>query len=364
LCGLEFIWDYSVDTAETDGKTFWWNPEDFMRCTPEEREGTVMHELKHVALMHNLRRGSKNPNDWNISCDLKINRDMIQAGFKIENSPMFIHDPKITAEAEEEIYEIISKRPKPPPPPPCGGGGSGQPGKSGAGKPPPGGHGPKCNHAAMADKMNVAAVVSNVVKAIQAAELAGQPGAIPGNLKEIVSEFLTPIIPWEVELKDWMSDLLDRDYTWARPNRRYPDMYLPSMVEEDGRLEELRYYIDVSGSITRNDIIRFNSELKYVWEYFRPKKLTIIQFDTKIQQIDVFKDDDAFDKIHIVGRGGTDLREVRADIIEHRPTAAIIMTDLHVTPMAPLPSEIPILWICTNNKRGKAPFGKVIHINT
>lgn len=351
LCGLQHVWDYTVETAETDGKTLWWNPEDFMRCTPEEREATVMHELKHVALMHNLRRAGKDAQSWNTACDIKINRDMIRDKFKIENSPMFIHIPQITAEAEEDIYEIVKQNPPPPP-------------KGSGGKPGSGPCGPKCNHAAMADKMDQAATIANVVKAIQSAEMSGNPGAIPGNLKEIVSNFLTPIIPWEVELKEWMTDLIDYDYTWARPNRRYPDMYLPSMIQEDGRLKHVVHFQDVSGSIQKKDTIRFNSELKFVWDILKPEKMTVIQFDTCIQKIDEFIEGDEFTEIEIIGRGGTSLVDVRQWIIDNKPTAVTIFTDMQVAPMAPLPFEVPILWICTNNAKGKVPFGKLIHIQT
>ncbi len=351
LCALDFQWDYSAPTAQTDGKVLQWNPEDFIKCTPEERAATVMHELKHVAKMHNLRRNGRDGKKWNCACDLNINSELVDDGYKIADSPMFIYDKNMGKKAEEEIYKLL------PPSPPQGGGGSG----SGTG---PGQGGVRCNHAAMADKMNQTAMINNLTMAAQSAVLAGKPGAIPGNMQEMISEFLTPVVPWEVMLLEWMTDLLDRDYTWARPNRRYPEMYLPSMQEEDGRLEELRYYIDTSESISKNDLIRFNSEVKYVWEHLRPKKLVIVMFDTKIHETIEFKEGDEFDKIKIVGRGGTDLREVREDIIKHSPVAAIIFTDLHVTPMVPLPVEIPILWICTNHKGAKVPFGKILHVDT
>lgn len=351
LCSLNFLWDFSVETAETDGKNLWWNPEDFYRCTMEERQATIMHELKHVAKGHNLRGEGRNSQTWNCACDFHINAELVEDGYKIEDSKMFIFDKQYTGKAEEQIYGML---PPMPPPPPNGGGG-----KPGSG---PGPMGSKCNHAAMADKMNKPAMVANIVMAMEAAKIAGNPGAIPGNTKEMISEFLAPVIPWEVELKDWMSDLLDRDYTWARPNRRYPDMYLPSMVEEDGKLEELRYYLDVSGSISKKDIIRFNSELKYVWEMLRPKSLTVIQFDTRITKITEFKEGDEFDKIEVHGRGGTSLVEVRLDIIKTKPTAAIIFSDMHVAAMQPLGMDIPILWVVINNRGAKVPFGKMLHI--
>jgi predicted metal-dependent peptidase len=215
-------------------------------------------------------------------------------------------------------------------------------------------------------KESTAAAVNNVVKAIHQAKLAGaKPGSLPGGIEQIVEKFLKPIIPWEAELKAFFNDLLDEDFTWRRPNRRHSwdDMYLPSRYQEDGRLEHLIYYLDVSGSITDQEVLRFNSEVKFIKEHFNPKKLTLVQFDTIIQKEDVFHEDDRFEKIVVVGRGGTCLKCVHAHIVEHKPTAAVIFSDLCVAPMKSLPFDVPIIWACTQ-KGQSVPFGKLIYVRS
>ena len=142
-------------------------------------------------------------------------------------------------------------------------------------------------------------------------------------------------------------------------------MYLPSRIQDEGRLDHLLYCQDVSGSIMPKDIQRFNSELKYVWDVFKPKKMTIAQFDTRITKIDEFNEGDIFSKIKIVGRGRTDLIPVRELIIERKPTAAIIFSDMQVTPMEKLPDNIPVLWVAVDSGWGighTPSFGKVIRI--
>src|SRR5690606_10120403 len=111
----------------------------------------------------------------------------------------------------------------------------------------------------------------------------------------------------------FFTDLLDEDYSWKRPNRRYQDMYLPSRFTDDGRLAHLAYYLDVSGSITDPQVLRFNSEVKYIQEDLKPEKLTLIQFSDKITQVKEFEVDEPFDEIKVVGRGGT----LYAPIKEH-----------------------------------------------
>lgn len=353
LCSLDFGWDESVQTAATDGKSLLWAPSDFIRCRDEaqgEDVSTLMHELWHNARLHDMRRGSRCPDVWNKACDIWINRELVKAGYYVGKDWLVCPEfDKI--ELEEDIYDALPKQ----------GGGGNQGGNSSGGG---GGH-THCNHGAMSGTFDPQTAIANVVKAVQAAKLAGQPGAIPGNTEQIVDKFLSPIIPWEQHLYQWMQDLADEDYTWARPDRRHnhSGLYLPSRFEDDGRLEHLLYFQDVSGSIQDKDIMRFNSELKYVWDTFKPRKMTIAQFDTRITRVDEFGEGDIFSKIKIVGRGGTDLRPVRELIEKLKPTAAIVFSDMHVAPMQPV--DIPMLWVAVDSGWGighTPNFGKVIRI--
>jgi predicted metal-dependent peptidase len=169
-------------------------------------------------------------------------------------------------------------------------------------------------------------------------------------------------VPWEELLYRFFSDLAHTAISWARPNRRYTDIYLPSRFLDQGRLEKLNYYLDVSGSTSDDDVLRFNSEVKHIKEEFKPKALDLVQFDTRIQQYRHFDEEDAFDEIEIVGRGGTDLEPVRKHIIETEPTAAIVFSDMQCAPMRELPFEIPIIWIVVGRGGHKPNFGDVIRI--
>lgn len=344
MSSLKFVWSTEVDTAAIDGVTLWWNP-DFFDEAPKKygsetfNEFVLRHELWHAGALHMLRLGNRCPDVWNIACDIRVNNDQKAMGSNWGSFPAFYRPemdlPKTLS--EEEIYDILKKEGGPNPKNPWGNGdmqGSGDNSKA----------------------------INNVVRAITNAKMEGKPGCIPGNLESIVDTFLTPILPWEQLLMEWCSDLQNHEYSWARPNRRYSDIYLPSVVHDDGRLEHLMYFQDVSGSITDNVIQRFNSELKYVWDEMKPQTMTIVQFDTKITKVDVLKEGDTFTRIEILGRGGTCLRAVRQMIIDKKPTAAIIFSDMGVVPMEPLPEEIPVLWIAVNAAGAKIPFGKIVHI--
>ena len=340
MCSLNFKWDESLPTAGTDGVDLLWNPDYFVRLPPKSRHTDLSHELWHVALLHNLRRGSRNAEMWNVACDIKIDIMLEEMGHTFEGINGVPRDKKYKGWVEEDIYDDLMKNP-PPTPPSC-----------------------SCCAAQMPDtKESIQTTVNAVVQAMHQAKAAGQAGNLPGTIKETLDKFLDPVIPWEVTLMKFFTDLLDEDYSWARPNRRYQDMYLPSKFLDDGKLEHLIYYQDVSGSISTKDSLRFNSELKYVQETIKPSRMTVVQFDTKIQSVKEFREEEPFDEIEIVGRGGTCLECVREHIQENKPTAAIIFSDLYVPSMRPLDQDIPIIWVCIANKNATVPFGTLIHID-
>lgn len=141
-------------------------------------------------------------------------------------------------------------------------------------------------------------------------------------------------------------------------------MYLPSRFQDEGRLQHLLYFQDVSGSIGNKEILRFNSELKFVWDTFQPKRMTIAQFNTRITRIDEFEEGDIYEKIKIVGRGGTCLEPVAELIQELKPTAVIIFTDMYVSfqPIEQMELKIPVLWVGVNAPDIRPNYGKTIHI--
>lgn len=340
MCSLEFQWTEELPTAATDGVKLFWNPGYFKSLPTASRTTDLSHELWHVAFLHNLRRGSRDPETWNIACDIKIDLMLEQMKFTFEGIKGVPRDKKYLNWVEEDIYDDLMKNP-PPQPMSC----------------------TCCLSKVGPPTMGDQATVNAVVLAMQQAKAANQAGNLPGSIEETLKKFLEPVIPWQTVLMRFFTEMLDEDYTWARPNRRYQDMYLPSRFTDDGRLEHLMYFLDISGSIGKGDSIRFNSELKYIQEVLKPQKLTMVQFDTQICEVRVLEEGDPFDEFKVSTGGGTCLVCVREYIQEHKPTAAVIFSDLEVAPMRPLDHDIPVIWAAIRNKGAKVPFGKLIHID-
>lgn len=345
LCSLEFKWDTSIPTAATDGVSIWWNPNFFMKIMEETNKTILCHELEHAARLHNVRRGGRDAQTWNEACDIRINNGLQKEGYSFKGVEDCWMEQSLDDNglmAEEDIYDILIKRNKPQ--------------NKGA-------WGDKAGSGDMIEPkgIDVSHAVSNVVRAVQQAKVSGASGSIPGGVEELINKFMEPVVPWQTILMDLFTDLLDEEYTWARPNRRYPDMYLPSRFEDDGRLSHIMYFLDVSASVSDAQVLRFNSEIKYIQDTLQPTKLTMVLFDTKIQSVRVFDKDEPFGEIHITGRGGTSLACVRALIEKEQPSAVVIFSDLYCTPMEPLTTNIPVIWAVIGSQI-QGPYGKTIFV--
>ena len=338
LSTVEMVWSLEFPTAATNSLVIWWNPHFFKSATPNLRNAVLIHELWHIARLHVLRQDFRDSDTWNTACDIVINNGMVTEGFVFENSSPLI-DLSLSHLSEEEIYDDIHDGTIKPPP--C-----------------PWGHGDMQPLSSKEQQQ----VLNNVVSAVHQSTLAGEAGKLPGKVTEAISKFLSPVIAWQQLLYRFFQDMQDSRYTWARPNRRFTDIYLPSRVKDEGRLAHLMYFLDVSGSIETADILRFNSEVAFIKSEFNPVKLTLVQFDTVIQKVDVFLEGDSFTSLEVIGRGGTCLHCVSALIEEQEPTAAIIFSDLCCEKMPPLKTPTPIIWVVLNNPTAEVNFGKMIHI--
>lgn len=329
ICNLNFSWSKTAtQTACVSDTNFYWNPDWFDSLTKEERKGVLMHELWHLALLHGLRGESKdNHRKWNVACDIRINENLLAEGYILPDGACLdeqFKDPNIL---EEEIYNLIDVEPDPQ--------------SWGSG-----------------DLSVSDAQVGIVQSAMAASKFAGKT---PGNVEEVLRNFLKPKLPWKQILHKYLLDKIEPGWTWTRPNKRYRDMYMPSFLPQEGRLTHIAMFLDTSGSISEEDSKRFVSEVKYVQEVLNPDKLTIVQFDTDIQDEMNYTADKPFKSLTLKGFGGTDYECIRQYILKYKPTASIIFTDLYADPMESV-GKSEIIWVIKGNSKD-APMGKSIHVD-
>lgn len=343
MCSLTFRWDSSVPTACTDGLSLSWNPEWFISLPEETRKTVLIHELWHVARLHSIRAGTRRAKEWNWACDIVINNGLEDDGYSFVGTDPWINQD-YSGLSEEEIYEKLIDENEEMSNSPWLAEGE-----------------PECDLKEQ-DTTEQQQILSVVVKAVQTAKLMKQSSDATSTIEELINKLMKPVIPWQTLLYRFFDSLMSDEFSWKRPNRRYEDIYLPSRVEDDSFLKNLNYYFDVSGSVTLEEIARFNTEVKFIKDTFNPEKLTIVQFDTKIRDELVVESNDSFDKLRVIGRGGTRLQPVRRHILDSKPTAAIIFSDLCCPPMQELGVDIPIVWVVIANPETNPKFGTVIHI--
>lgn len=344
---INFVWDRTIATACTNGVFMAWNPEFFLSLSSKSRVTVLAHEAWHIAYQHMFRCGNRCPDDYNSAADYVINNMLDDNGYDMTGFP-YLLDHQYDGKSTEEVYDIIHKNNPGMPNPQAGDfmAGSGMPDSITQG---------------MSPKAIEKKAMGNIMDAATVAKMSKQMGDLPGEVQQIINEFLNPKVPWQEVLANYFESLTSVEFSYKSPNRRYVDPILPGRTGRNG-LEHLVYYLDVSGSISDNDILRFNSEVKYIKDTYNPELLTLVTFDTKIHEIYEFEEDDEFDQIVVTGYGGTNLKKVFEHADHTRPTAIVIFSDLYVI----IPKEepkMPVIWICSGNPQAKVPYGTLIHID-
>lgn len=360
LSSLTYIWDPNKKTAATNGISMFWSPKFFLSLPHGTRLTIFMHELWHVARMDMVYRMGRSPRRWNAACDIWINNLLDDMGYSWEGIPFkFWLDHSYDGWTAEDIYDDLQKKDDEAWKEFCDKLGVDPDNFPWEDYLEPGDGTDEDGIEVEVDLTDEQMkVVKNVLQANQAAKLAGEHS--PEAVLDKVNQFLKPKIAWEQELQNHFSALIEQDYDWSVRDRRYSDVYLPDLAPTEG-LEDLFFGLDVSGSMDHPMVTRAVSEVKYIRERFTPQTMTLFQFDTIVQKIDIWTEEDTMNEVIIQGRGGTSLRLVADYLDQHKPRAAIIFTDLECDTMRKV-DGVDIVWIVLNNPKAVVQQGRMIHI--
>ena len=339
--------EMTIPTMATDG-THLFYCEDFVMSLPGDQLQTVMiHEVCHIALCHLSRVGGRTPMRWNWAADFAAN-DLIASTTDSNGRKIFTPLPGWLLNAawhDESAEQIYTKLPAPQP-----GGGQGKyPGPT------------MDDHTQWKDFAKDQSVEAKEQdwkdRVAKASVEARSRGKMPGGWQTVVDNFLEPKMSWKQIIQDTVVSLAKNDYRLFPPNKKHiwRGIYLPSLRGEE---INIAFDIDVSGSISDEEIHEALSEVKGICDQFTDYTIFLRAFDTKIQNRWELH---PFDPVPTVvnGRGGTDFQEA-LDEIPNLPgiSSMIIMSDLE----APFPKEpvtgVPIIWLSITDK--KAPWGMTI----
>jgi predicted metal-dependent peptidase len=360
--------DPTISTCCINGKTgqIRYNPTFVGGLTVNQTVHLLCHELLHYVGLDSMRVGSRNHEKWNVIADEWINDTLVN--LKIGDViPGGVYLPGASATSREDNY---AKRPDPPPPPkqPKSGQGQGQgQGQSAPAKAPPGngsGGDPMGGDIEYGDKMTEAEQhehSANVkLELAEAANAAKARGNLPGILQKMVADLLETRTPWYDILERFLTDRVKNDVSWARPNRRYsPDFYLP-ILDGVGAMGEIAIQVDISGSVSKQEIAHYNGHLKRIIEQVHPSKVHVIYTDTRVHLHEEFDKPEEV-QINYHSGGGTDMRAGLRYLEEKgiEPVVAITLTDGYTPFPEPGDVAVPMIWCIST--QAVSPVGETVH---
>jgi predicted metal-dependent peptidase len=390
-------------TIATDGKYIIYNRKYIDSLELAESKTELTHEVAHIILKHQLRRGDREFELWNIACDQAVDHILVDAGYKLAKKWKDRLEDRFKNKAAEEIYMIMknerktaqkskqSKQSK---------GGAGGAGASGAAPAPgtapvktaPKSPTPTQKGEYKIDTTNKAQPLPNVdlskihglildapinlkdkqavrmqeeyidIAIEQAAKLCGN---LPGSLRTLVKADRKHQVNYKDLLRDFLeTSLSPGDYDWMRPDRSYTTMniYIPGLTEEEDKIN-IVFACDSSGSIGPAEKKVFADEICGVLEDF-PCDIEVIYCDTMVHEPTQHITAEDFPiELEFKGGGGTSFAPVFEYIKKEKTDfkAVLYFTDLCVSNFGEDPG-VPVLWMNTfrTNDKKQVPFGKII----
>ena len=379
----------SIPTFSVDGKRLAFNPEYVESVSRAELKTIIASRCMCLALLHHARQGAREHATWARASSTVINGHLLKDGFVMPAGALV--DARFDGKTAEQVYTALKDEQAPPTPPedqgdesesgdePDQGGGDDRPdsdqgqagGDDGQGDKPgsgPGGDTPDpCGDFESAGPEDSAEAGDQAREwqenANQAMRAASSAGKLPGGIKAAVGAALTGKADWKTLLRRWANDQVRTRSTFAKPNKRFPGVYLPGKVRDGMGL--LAVMVDTSGSIFANPaaVDRFAAEVSSIVAEVEPAGVVVIYCDASVQHVETYETGEEI-KLVPVGGGGTRFSPAFAyvDAENLQPVGAIYLTDLECYDFGPEPAY-PVMWAKYGTFENVPPFGEVVEID-
>ena len=355
--------DEWCSTAATDGLKFYYNSRFIMMLKPKEVEFLVGHEVLHVVYDHMGRRGTRDPQIWNIADDYAVNADLKRhkVGQFITTVPC-LYEQKYDGKAAEEIYDDLMKNVKKISIEDLvdqmlddhldgeeGEDGEGDGDKKGKGRPK---MSPEERERARQE------IRQAIINAAQSAEA----GTLPLGVERMVRQVTDPVMPWRELIQTNLTSAIRTDYSWMRPSRRswHMDAIMPGMTP--GEEIDVVVAIDMSGSISDKQAQEFLGEIGGMMDSFDGYKVHVFCFDTETYNPQDFTSEnmDTIDSYDPVGGGGTDFDVIFSYLksVGNVPKRLICFTDGYPCGSWGDPDYCDTTWIIHGDPNPNPPFGQ------
>lgn len=336
--------DNNIPTLAVDARgRIYYNEQFVESLTVPQLVWGLCHEVGHVMGQHATRRGSRHPRKWNYAGDAWINDTLTSEGIG-QPIPNTVNMPGSKTDTVENIYDRLPEDQGGP-----GGDGSldgdiiygdGQSGGS----------------PLTADEIREieGQIKVEIAEAAQAAKMRGKLSA---HLQSIVTDLLDVKTPWYDILEKHCVSRVSQGLSWRRANRRFSDVYLPS-TDKLPQMGQLVVQIDVSGSISRQELSYYNGHLSRIVSQCRPEKVHVLYTDTKVVKHVEFECGEEV-ALEFYAGGGTDMPAGFDYLCDAgiEPDVFVCLTDGY-TDFGQDPGY-PVVWCISSDV--EAPYGENVH---
>jgi len=359
--------DEWCSTAATDGLKFYYNSRFIMMLKPKEVEFLVGHEVLHVVYDHMGRRGTRDPQLWNIADDYAVNADLKRhkVGEFIKTVPC-LYEAKYDGKSAEEIYDdlyekaekiniedlidqMIDDHME----------GEGSE-SEGDGEEVDGSGKVKKKRPKMSGEERER-IRQEVKQAIINAAASAEAGSIPKGVERLIKQHTNPVMPWRELIQTNLTSAIRTDFSFMRPNRRgwHMDAIMPGMTP--GEEIDVVVSLDMSGSITDKQAQAFLGEIAGMMDAFDGYRVHVFCFDTETYNPQDFTSEnmDTIDSYEPTGGGGTDFDCIFSYLKENaiEPKRLIVFTDGYPGGSWGDPDYCDTTWIIHGDKDPNPPFG-------
>ena len=307
-----------------------------------ERIAIVKHEVLHLLLRHLFRRDDRDPQIWNVACDLVVNQlvrpwPLPEGALTLATFPELALPPNVTADA---YYDLLHRA------------GVAMPDDADV----PGDHG-GWGALTDTDALSAQANLERLVR--QTKDRARGWSNLPDTVRDNVALWLdqrAPKLDWRRVVRMFAASsrrTAVRD-TLRRPSRRFGT--LPG--HKIRRFANLVVAVDTSGSIGRDDFSAFFAEIRGLWR--AGADLTIVECDAAVHKAWRYRGEPPE---HLTGRGGTAFDPVFEWMTAQSKMqwdGVIYLTDAQA-PRPTLRPRCPLLWVVTGTAEADLP-GRMIRL--
>jgi predicted metal-dependent peptidase len=268
----------------------------------------IAHEILHIALDHSRRRKGRDPLIWNLACDFVINHWLVEMNIGIAPDRLYM-DKTLAGKSADEIYLMIAgdvrlKK------------------RMTTLKDTRAGEGNNKKSCDMLDEDPsyfaefADACKEALLRGIFMHEASGR-GDLPADLVEEIKAINQPVIPWQVELAQWLAErfpLDDNRRTYSRPSRRQsstPDIPRASYIKPTYEKHSRTYGVimDTSGSMDKELLGKCLGAIGSYSAAQEVKEVRLIFCDAQPYDEGFVPVELLVNKIKVKGRGGTVLQQ-------------------------------------------------------